>query len=80
MQASARKKVKEAEDTACVNPTVGQEKIAAYIIGDLTEEEHREFVTHVGDCKYCLEQIVLWRTAEVLAEAEDQAVQAVHTA
>ena len=63
----------------CMNPTVGQEQVVAYIAGDMTEEAHRNFVAHVAECKYCLREVVLWRTAQVLAE-EDQPLRAAQTA
>ena len=56
----------------CDNPAVGQERVIDYIVGDLTEDEHREFVNHVGECRHCLKEVVLWRTAEVLAEEEER--------
>jgi hypothetical protein len=56
----------------CTNQGVGQEKVVSYITGEMTEEEHRTFVAHVGECQYCLREIVLWRTAQVLAEEEDE--------
>jgi hypothetical protein len=56
----------------CINPAIGQERVIDYIAGDLTEDAHREFVDHVVECRYCLREIVLWRTAQVLAEEEEQ--------
>jgi hypothetical protein len=56
----------------CINPIVGQEIMIDYIVGDLTEDAHREFVEHVVECRYCLREIILWRTAQVLAEEEEQ--------
>lgn len=63
----------------CMNPAIGQEQVVAYIVSDMTEETHRKFVAHVGECKYCLREIVLWRTAQVLAE-EEQPLRAEQTA
>lgn len=59
---------KEPESTSCENPAEGEHRIALYIVGDLTEDARREFVAHVADCNYCLEQVVLWRLAEELVE------------
>lgn len=58
--------------TICVNPVVGQERVIDYIVGDLTEDAHRAFVDHIVECRYCLREVVLWRTAQVLAEEEER--------
>jgi anti-sigma factor RsiW len=70
----------EIGNTTCVRPSVGEHQLAAYVAGDMPEDTRHEFVAHVGDCMYCLEQIVLWTMAEELAEAADQSSQAAHTA
>jgi hypothetical protein len=59
---------KEAESASCENPAEGEERVALYIVNDLTEDARRKFVAHIADCSYCLEQVVLWRLAEVLVE------------
>lgn len=56
----------------CANPRIGQERVVSYITGYMTEVEHRDFVDHVGECQYCLREMVLWRTAQVLAEEDPE--------
>lgn len=56
--------------TMCLNPVAGQEQVIAYIVGDLSEEARRDFVAHVTECRYCLEEVVLWRISQVLAESD----------
>jgi hypothetical protein len=50
----------------CVNPTIGETRVMAYINREMSDAEHQNFVAHVAECKFCLEEIVLWRTAEEL--------------
>ena len=81
MQGMAKERPEENENegASCVKPAVGEEKVTAYLVGDLTDCARRDFVAHVAECNYCLEQIVLWRIAEELAEVgRDQ--RAAHTA
>jgi hypothetical protein len=66
--AKGKPEANETEDTSCANPVAGEEKVAAYLAGDLTGLAHQEFIAHLGACEYCLEQIVLWHVAEALAE------------
>ena len=66
--------------TACVNPAMGQTKVAAYIAGDLTDSERRDFVAHIADCMCCLKEVVLWYTAEELAQKDDRPRQLTQTA
>ena len=61
----------------CVNPQVGEQRIVAYITNDMTDDERREFVAHIAKCKYCLQETVLWRTAEALVDIEDRPEQEV---
>lgn len=70
MQGIAKEKRGGAEGASCENPAAGAEQVAAYIAGDLNEAARQEFVTHMADCRYCLEQVVLWQLAKVLAETE----------
>jgi hypothetical protein len=56
----------------CVNPTAGEEQVIAYIAGDMIEQEYQDFIAHVSECRYCLKEVVLWRAAQVLAEADNQ--------
>jgi hypothetical protein len=58
--------------TICINPTVGQERVIDYIVGDLTGDAQREFVDHTVECRYCLKEVVSWRTAQVLVEEEEE--------
>jgi len=73
-QAIAKEKPREAEvgATNCLSPSSGQEIVPAYITGELSDDQRREFVEHIGECGFCLEQIVLWRMAEVAAEVEEE--------
>jgi hypothetical protein len=82
MQGMAKEKPEgnETEGTSCENPVAGEEQVAAYIVGDLTEPARRAFIAHVAECMYCLEQIVLWRMAEELAEEKGEDQQAARTA
>lgn len=81
-QAIAKEKLQEDEvgTTICPSPGIGQEIVAAYIVGELSEEQRRAFAAHLGECGYCLEQIVLWHMAEVSAEAESKRRQSAQTA
>jgi hypothetical protein len=56
----------------CFDPQVGEQRIVAYITNDMTDAERREFVAHVANCKHCLQETVLWRTAEALVDIEDR--------
>lgn len=62
--------------STCLNPAAGQEQVIAYVVGDLSEDERRDFVAHVKECSYCLEEVVLWRMSQVLAESTDKSLQA----
>lgn len=65
---------------SCMDPANGYDQVIAYIVGDLSEDSEREFKAHLGDCKACLESVVLWRMSEALVDAEDQTVAAAETA
>jgi hypothetical protein len=54
----------------CFDPKVGAEQMFSYINGDLTGQIYQSFIAHVIECHYCLKEVVLWRAAEVLTEAE----------
>ena len=56
---------------ACLDPASGIHRLIAYIVGDLTEDEHLDFADHVSRCNYCLKEIVLWRMAQVVVEGEN---------
>lgn len=56
----------------CVDPQLGENRIVAYITNDMTDAERKEFVAHVAKCKHCLQETVLWRTAEALVDIEDR--------
>ncbi len=80
----AKMKIKPEGDVAgasnCENPAVGHEQVIAYIVGDMSVDTHRDFVAHLVECKSCLESVLLWRMAQELVKAEDQAGAVVHTA
>lgn len=78
----AKEKPKEEESAVgpCLNPAIGEKEIVAYITDDLTEAEREDFVNHLNSCKFCLKEIVLWRTAEELAEREERPLQVTRTA
>jgi hypothetical protein len=54
----------------CLNPAAGMDQVIAYIAGDLFGHECQDFIAHVAECRYCLKEVVLWRAAQVLAEAD----------
>lgn len=56
----------------CVNPTIGEERVITYIVGDMTNQECQNFVAHVSQCYHCFKEVVLWRAAQVSAEADNQ--------
>ena len=62
----------EHEHDSCADPLVGEDRIVAYITNDMTDDERQEFVAHMAECKYCLQETVLWRRAEALVDIEDR--------
>jgi len=81
MQGMAKLKENTTEGTTCVNPTVGEAQVAAYIAGELDEAARRAFVAHLPECTRCLKAIVLWHMLKELAESEgDQPSRAAQTA
>jgi len=67
----------EFQERPCPNPAVGEDKVVRYITGDMTEAEHESFVAHIADCKHCMQEVVLWRTAEELVDREERPQQEV---
>ena len=58
----------EFEEGPCLDPAVGEDRIVKYITGELPAAEHESFVAHLADCKHCMQEVVLWRTAEEIVE------------
>ncbi len=62
----------------CANPIAGEEQVISYIAGDLIGEQCQDFITHVSRCWYCLKEVVLWRAAQVLTEADNPTAPSSH--
>jgi hypothetical protein len=61
----------EFEAGPCLNPAVGKDRIVAYITDEMSQADRESFIAHVAECKHCLQEVVLWRTAEEIVDRRE---------
>lgn len=71
MRKTAEKnKRKEAQDVYGVHS--GRHNVYAYLEGRLSGEEKKRFASHVGNCKHCLETLIIWHYENIMAEIKSK--------
>lgn len=50
----------------------GWRNVYAYLEGKLSGEEKKKFASHVGNCRRCLETIIIWHYENIMAEIESK--------